>query len=124
MASDTVTDGDSNSEQAETRKDFDAAVNMSATEIEHWLERDESREVGWKGADGKGDGESIGHASGREIVRIKSAKVSDFTQADYDHMRKVVGYVARHSKQRPADPEHSRWRYSLMNWGHDPMKKG
>jgi len=38
-------------------------------------------------------------------------------------MRKVVGYVARHSEQRPGGDVHDTpWRYSLMNWGHDPEK--
>jgi hypothetical protein len=38
-------------------------------------------------------------------------------------MVKVVGYVARHKVQGPAkDKRHSDWRYSLMNWGHDPLK--
>ena len=40
-------------------------------------------------------------------------------------MRKVHGYVARHLAQQPAkeDVETSKWRYSLMNWGHDPLKE-
>jgi hypothetical protein len=38
-------------------------------------------------------------------------------------MRKVVGYVHRHLVQRPkGDVPGTRWRYSLMNWGHDPLK--
>jgi len=39
-------------------------------------------------------------------------------------MRKVVGYTRRHLAQGgpDGDEEHSRWRYSLMNWGHDPLK--
>jgi hypothetical protein len=38
-------------------------------------------------------------------------------------MAKVVGYVNRHLKQRPGgDVEDTHWRYSLMNWGHDPLK--
>ncbi|MDQ1230054.1 hypothetical protein QE379_001480 [Sphingomonas sp. SORGH_AS 879] len=39
-------------------------------------------------------------------------------------MKKVVGYVHRHLKQGGPgkDVEHSPWRYSLMNWGHDPLK--
>ena len=48
------------------------------------------------------------------------------TDDDYAHMRKVVGYVHRHLKQGgPKDKEaveHSPWRLSLMNWGHDPLK--
>lgn len=60
---------------------------------------------------------------GRRIVSILEKKVDELSDADYQHMRKVIGYVARHSKQRPKDPEDSRWRHSLMNWGHDPLKK-
>jgi len=39
-------------------------------------------------------------------------------------MRKVVGYIHRHLAQGgpKEDKEHSAWRYSLMNWGHEPLK--
>ncbi len=38
-------------------------------------------------------------------------------------MKKVSGYVHRHQAQKPSgDVENSNWRYSLMNWGHDPLK--
>ncbi len=38
-------------------------------------------------------------------------------------MRKVVSYVHRHLAQRPdGDVSDTPWRYSLMNWGHDPLK--
>jgi hypothetical protein len=38
-------------------------------------------------------------------------------------MRKVIGFIKRHTAQRPAgDVSRTRWRYSLMNWGHDPLK--
>jgi hypothetical protein len=38
-------------------------------------------------------------------------------------MRKVTGYVHRHLAQRPSGDVHgTTWRYSLMNWGHDPEK--
>lgn len=46
-----------------------------------------------------------------------------FTDADHEHMAKVVGYVHRHLAQRPSgDVTDTRWRYSLMNWGHDPAR--
>ncbi|AKK27754.1 DUF3140 domain-containing protein [Mycobacterium sp. EPa45] len=71
--------------------EFDAVVNMTATELEKWLDTDESKDVGQK--------------------------------SDYAHMRKVVGYAKRHLAQRPSgDVSDSNWRYSLMNWGHDPTK--
>ena len=103
------------------RKDFAGAVNMTAGEIENWLESDESRRVGWK-ADGRS--ESIGHASGRRIVALLRTKKAALSDEDYAHMRKVAGYVARHTAQRPENIVTSRWRYSLMNWGHDPLKEG
>jgi hypothetical protein len=103
-------------------KDFRASVNMSATELENWLRTQSSHAVGWKGSDG-GARESVGHASGRHIVRILKARKQDLTADDYVHMRKVVGFVRRHSAQRPENVYTSRWRYSLMNWGHDPAKE-
>jgi len=104
------------------RKNFDDAVNMSPAEIEKWLKTEHSREVGFKGADGA-NRESVGHASGRRIVNILRKGNEELTADDYAHMRKVVGYVRRHSAQRPANIYTSRWRYSLMNWGCDPTKK-
>ena len=99
--------------------DFRKAVNMSADQIERWLKTRESRSVGWKP---EGGGESVGHASGRRIVRILRKDPWSLDDDDFAHMRKVVGYVHRHKAQEPADIATSRWRYSLMNWGHDPLK--
>ena len=102
--------------------DFDDAVNMTAAEIEDWLRTAESRAVGFKGADGRAR-ESVGHASGRRIAAILRKDKAELTDDDFAHMRKVVGYVRRHSAQEPANKVSSRWRYSLMNWGHDPLKR-
>ena len=110
-------------DKKQIREDFGKAVNMTPAALEKWLESDDSRRVGWKGDDGKGSGESVGHRSGKHIVAIKRGKQADLTDADYTHMKKVVGYVHRHMAQGPAeDRETSDWRYSLMNWGHDPVK--
>lgn len=100
--------------------DWNDAVNMTASELEKWLDTDQSKEVGDK-SDGE---ESTGHKSGRRIVDILRAKKGDLTDDDVSWMRKVIGYVHRHRAQGPShDVEHSRWRYSLMNWGNDPLKK-
>jgi len=104
------------------RNDFAKMVNMSAAELQDWLKTQESVAVGWKGADGKAR-ESVGHASGRRIIEILGKRKTELSDSDYAHMRKVVGYVHRHSAQRPANIYTSRWRYSLMNWGHDPVKE-
>jgi hypothetical protein len=95
---------------------------MGAAELERWLRTEESRKVGYKGADGSRS-ESVGHASGRRIVKILRADGAELDDEDYAHMRKVVGFVRRHCAQRPENIVTSRWRYSLMNWGHDPLKE-
>lgn len=109
------------SDDQSTYDDFKDAVNMTASELEKWLDTDESKAVGQKSS---GGGESTGHRSGRRIIDILGTKKADLSDDDYAHMRKVVGYVHRHRAQGPSkDVEHSDWRYSLMNWGHDPTKK-
>ncbi|UXA17273.1 DUF3140 domain-containing protein [Mycobacterium sp. SMC-4] len=110
----------SNTDHSQTYEDFRGAVNMTAAEIEKWLDTDASQSVGQKSSDGS---ESTGHRSGRRIVDILHTKKSDLSDDDYTHMRKVVGYVNRHLAQRPSgDVRDTDWRYSLMNWGHDPTK--
>ena len=108
----------------QTARDFAEAVNMTPAALEKFLDTDESKEVGWKGEDGHGAGESVGHKSGVRIVEILRKKKADLSDDDYAHMSKVVSYVHRHLAQGGPkdDMEHSRWRYSLMNWGHDPKK--
>ena len=98
---------------------FAGAVNMTADELEAWLETPESRKVGFRR---DGAGESVGHASGRRIVAILRREEPSRTAEDYAHMRKVVGFVRRHRAQEPANIVTSRWRWSLMNSGHDPLK--
>ena len=105
----------------ETYAEFKDAVNMTAAELEKFLRSDESKKVGQKSS---GNAESVGHDSGRKIVKILQTKKADLSDDDFAHMRKVVGYVHRHLKQRPeGDVSETPWRWSLMNWGHDPQKK-
>ncbi len=103
-----------------TIDEFNDAVNMTRKELNDWLETEESNAAGQK----DGDGESTGHESGRMIVDILGKKKADYTDNDLGQMRRVISYVHRHLAQRPdGDIEHTRWRHSLMNWGHDPLKK-
>lgn len=99
--------------------EFQQVINMTAEELESWLDTDESKEVGQK----EGDEESIGHKSGKRIIQLLQKKQDEYTDDDLSHMKKVVSYVHRHLAQRPSgDIEDTRWRYSLKNWGHEPLK--
>ena len=98
-------------------REFSQAVNMTSSEIRDWLKTSESKKVGFTYP---GERESVGRQSARKIVSILDGEIEDEA-----HERKVVGYVHRHLAQRPkGDVRYTRWRYSLMNWGHDPLERG
>ena len=108
-----------NTSQGTAVRDFKAVVNMTPAALEKWLATGESRAVG--SAQGEGS-ESAGDPSGRRIVELLRKDDADLSDADVAHMRQVVGCVHRHLAQRPGgDVRHTRWRWSLMNWGHDPL---
>jgi hypothetical protein len=107
-------------EPREIRAEFGRVVNMTPAELERLLETEDSRGVGWTH---EGEKESVGHQEGRRIVEIKRKKAAELGNDDLAHMRKVVGYCHRHLAQGPkGDVTGTRWRYSLMHWGHDPLK--
>ncbi len=114
-------------DSAATRQEFERVVNMTPSALRKWLNTEESQSVGMT-SDGEKvtdaeQGEAVGHRMGRTILDIKAKHVADLDDEDYAAMRKVIGYVHRHSKQRPeGDISDTRWRKSLMNWGHDPLK--
>lgn len=108
-------------EHQEIHEEFKKLVNMSASQLEKWLETDESKHTGQD----SGDGEAIGHKSGKEIVDILHKKKADLTDDDYHQMQRVISYISRHKAQKPhGDLSDTRWNYSLKNWGYDYTKEG
>ncbi|MEL6439826.1 MAG: HVA1 family protein [Cyanobacteria bacterium J06621_8] len=106
-------------EQQETLQDFQEAVNMDASEIKDWLKTRQSNSVGQRNAQGK----IKGRKSGKKIIKILQKDTADYQKQDFKHMKKVVSYIHRHLAQKPAgDVKETPWRYSLMNWGCDPLK--
>lgn len=102
----------------EVRAAFAKIVNMTPVEIERWQATEAAKSVGQD----SGDGVSVGVKAGRrtvELLRIKRMPNAD----DIKHMRRVVNFVRRQLTLAPRqNRETSRWRYALMNWGHDPLK--
>ena len=108
-------------DEPEIRRAFAVAVNMTPGELAKWLKTEESGRVGFVR---RGETESVGRQSGRRIVLILKTTASDLTESDYVQMRRTIGFIKRHRAQRPAgDVSRTRWRFSLMNWGHDPLKE-
>ncbi|WP_407292417.1 DUF3140 domain-containing protein [Stutzerimonas zhaodongensis] len=107
--------------------EFHHVVNMPPAQLRRWLDSDASRSVGMTSEGEKvtapEDGEAVGHAMGERILDLKKQRKAELGEDEYQAMRKVIGYVHRHLAQRPkGDVRDSRWRYSLMNWGHDPLE--
>lgn len=102
----------------DVRASFAKLVNMSPREIETWHKTEQSASVGQD----SGDGVSVGVKAGQrtiQLLRIKRMPSAD----DLKHMRRVISFISRLSMQAPRKSrETSRWRYALMNWGHDPLQ--
>lgn len=108
-------------DEAAIRTEFARLANMTQAELRAWLETPQSRQVGMVR---RGETESVGRQSARRILAIRDTPAPGLTEADYRHMKKVIGYCRRHLAQRPwGDVTDTRWRWSLMNWAHDPLKR-
>ena len=93
---------------------------MSARELADWLKTEESKSVGWHH---EGETESIGNQSGRHIIEIQRGR-GRLTEDARAQCAKSSRTSSGTLRQRPHhDVEHARWRYSLMNWRHDPLKE-
>ncbi|KAM0570639.1 hypothetical protein ACHAO2_008399 [Verticillium nonalfalfae] len=118
----------------EVISEFNSLVNMTAPELETWLKSDDANSAGWPKDDADGDGETVGHDSGRKIVEILKAnpdrKEDKYTDEQVEHMRKVVAYCKRHLAQEAKGNEEktdeevkkTKSYASLKNWGHDFLK--
>jgi len=97
---------------------FTALVNMTPRAIEVWHYTAQSKSVGQDA----GDGVSIGVKAGLHTIKLLRKRGAPDTD-DIKHMRRVISFIKRMRAQAPRkDRETSRWRYALMNWGHDPLK--
>ena len=64
---------------------------MTPDELEEWLETEDSKGAGWTAS---GEGEAVGHQSGKKIIQIlkqypKAGEPDDYEEEDLKHMRKV-----------------------------------
>jgi len=102
----------------EVRAAFAEVVNMTPREIIDWHKTEASASVGQD----SGDGVSVGVKAGQRTIQLLRIKRMPNAN-DIKHMRRVVSFIRRLSMQAPRkNRETSRWRYALMNWGHDPLK--
>ncbi|KZT27504.1 hypothetical protein NEOLEDRAFT_1161467 [Neolentinus lepideus HHB14362 ss-1] len=79
--------------KSEVIEKFNDRVNMSAEELEEWLDGDKSKEAGT----------GVGLESAKKIAEIlkrnPNKNPEQYDDKDVDHMRKVTGYIGRHLAQ-------------------------
>jgi hypothetical protein len=98
--------------------EFRRVVNISPFQLERWLNTPESKKLRYM--EGGVDAEKY---PGRNILKILKTRSGKYNGEDLDYMRRVTSEITRRIAKRPkGDIIASNWRYSLMNWGHDPAK--
>ncbi|KAI0931178.1 hypothetical protein AcW1_001350 [Taiwanofungus camphoratus] len=103
---------------------FNEQVNMTAEELQKWLDNPESKKAG------TGVGVDSGHKIIEILKRNPGKDPEKYEEDDIEHMRKVVAYNGRHMAQEDhlkdtktkEELEHTKSTISMKNWGHDPMK--
>ena len=100
----------------QTVGEFRLLVNISSQHLERWLYTVQSQKLNFADA-----AKGVSAASVLSLLKKRKDKYSD---ADFDQMQTVVDAIKQRLEERPkGDIVASNWRYSLMNWGHDPTKR-
>ncbi|WP_110241392.1 GNAT family N-acetyltransferase [Nocardioides gilvus] len=104
---------------AEVLRRWRSAVNAEPERLEEWLTTPESASVGSRAP---GAIHSVGQLAGMRTVDVLQTPSTEWTESDWAHVRRTIGFVRRHRAQWPSgDLGLRRWTYSLRNWGHDPL---
>ena len=119
------------SEKNELHKKWNGLVNMSAKELEAFIDSEEGEEAGLSrkeaGKAGAGGGKiTSGRDSARAIVRMLKRDRESWTDNDWDWARKQVNFITRMSgvdgPNRDEKGRPTRKLLALKIWGHDPEK--
>lgn len=118
--------------QKEQYKTWKKLINMSANEIQKFLDSDEGKEAGLSRKESATAGASggkikSGRDSARAIIRMLGKKVEDWDFNDWEWSGRQVGFISR-MKSNPGPLYDEKGRktrklLSLLVWGHDPRKK-
>lgn len=98
-------------------EEFRSVVNIPRNQLERWLGTPESRKLRFP------DEPKGAKTPGQTILKLLAKKHDKITREDVDNMQRVIEFIGPRLQKRPkGDILASNWRYSLMNWGHDPSK--
>jgi hypothetical protein len=101
-------------------------VNMSASELETFIETDEGKVAGLTKSDAKDKGIKSGQESAEWIIKMKRTKREDWTPKMWEWAKRQVSFNARmignKGPLRDGEGNRTRKHTSLLLWGHDPEK--
>lgn len=116
----------------EKYKTWKKLINMSANEIQKFLDSDEGKEAGLSRKEAATAGASggkikSGRDSARAIIRMLGKKVEDWDSNDWEWAGRQISFISR-MKSNPGPLYDDKGRktrklLSLLVWGHDPRKK-
>jgi hypothetical protein len=99
--------------------EFRELINMGAGELGKFLYSKESKLVDAEPQ----DGDIPARKAGDRTIKILRKKRFELTKGNFEHMERVIAYLPKKLAERPeGDVTESNWRYTLMSWGHDPLK--
>jgi len=100
--------------------EFQVYNNMSALELENWFKSEAFKTPAKAGCDVDF---VIDKKVTQKLIKIIFKKKYRLTKGDFTCMEKVNNLIATIYQKKPnSDLTHTKWRYALMNLGHDPLK--
>lgn len=102
-------------------------VNMSAKELQDFLNTPEGKKAGLSKSEAKEQGIKSGQESAEWIIKMKNTPVEKWTDKMWDWAKRQVSFIKRMSKiEGPLFDEKgnkTRKHTALLIWGHNPEKK-
>ena len=114
-----------NKEKDEKYKKWKKLINMSASEIQNFLDSEEGKKAGLTRKQALGPIKR-GRDSGRAIIRMLNTPKDEWSTNDWEWAGRQISFISRmkgaKGPLRDEKGERTRKTTSLMIWGHDPEK--
>lgn len=112
--------------QRELYSNWKRLVNMTAEEIEAFLEEPEGQVAGLSRQEARSQGIRSGQDSARRIIKMKRKPVEEWTMTDWDWAQRQVAFIRRMSGMQGSLYDSrgapTRKLLALMVWGHMPSE--
>lgn len=113
-------------EQSKTYTKWKSLVNMSASELEKFLNSEEGKVAGLTKSEADAQGIKSGRESATWILKMLKIKVENWTPEMWNWANRQISFISRMKGNKGPlyDPKGNKTRkhLSLLIWGHDPTK--